>query len=229
MNTQLALPLGLRDDATFDNFYKGVNEHCNAALISAASGLDYPFIYLWGQVGAGRTHLLQAACCDATQKNRTSLYLPLATPELTPQILHDLEHINLVCIDDIDAIAQNKPWEEALFYLYNRIRDTGQTLIIAGAHPPQRLGLGLPDLASRLAWGVVFQVHILSDEDKLAALAMRAKLRGLVLSDEVGQFLLRRCPRSMSELFAILDTLDKASLQAQRKLTIPFVKSVLGV
>jgi DnaA family protein len=229
MSTQLALPLGLRDDATFDNFFLGVNQHCVTALIASASGSGYPFIYLWGQVGAGRSHLLQAACHLATQKNRTSVYLPLFTPDLAPQILQDLEHINLVCIDDIEAIAQNKSWEEALFYLYNRMRDTGQTLLIAGAHPPQRLGLALPDLVSRLAWGVVFQLHTLSDEDKLAALALRSKLRGLVLSEEVGQFLLRRCPRDMSQLFSILDTLDKASLQAQRKLTIPFVKSVLGV
>jgi DnaA family protein len=229
MSTQLALPLGLRDDATFDNFFQGVNAHCVTALNAAASGAGYPFIYVWGQIGAGRSHLLQAACHLATQKNRTCVYLPLSTPGLTPQILHDLEHINLVCIDDVEAIAKDNAWEEALFYLYNRIRDAGQTLLIAGAHPPQRLGLGLPDLVSRLAWGVVFQLHLLSDEEKWAALAMRAKLRGLVLSEEVGQFLLRRCPRDMTQLFAILDTLDKASLQAQRKLTIPFVKSVLGV
>ncbi len=229
MSTQLALPLGLRDDATFDNFFPGVNAHCVTALTAAASGSGYPFIYLWGQVGAGRSHLLQAACHLAAQKNRTCVYLPLCTPDLAVQILHDLEHINLVCIDDIEAIAQDKVWEEGLFHLYNRVRDMGTTLLIAGAHPPQRLGLGLPDLVSRLAWGVVFQLHLLSDEEKLAALAMRAKLRGLVLSDEVGQFLLRRCPRNMTQLFSILDRLDKASLQAQRKLTIPFVKSVLGV
>lgn len=225
--TQLALPLGLRDDATFDNYFPATNAHCVTALNAASAGQGYPYIYLWGQLGAGRSHLLQAACHLAAQKNRTSVYLPLNMPGLAPQILHDLEHIQLVCIDDIEAIAKNKLWEEALFYLYNRIRDTGQTLLIAGAHPPQRLGLELPDLVSRLAWGVVFQLQVLSDEDKLAALMMRAKLRGLVLSDEVGQFLLRRCPRNMTQLFSILDTLDAASLQAQRKLTIPFVKSVL--
>lgn len=229
MSTQLALPLGLRDDATFDNFFQGVNAHCVAALMASASGQRYPFIYLWGQSGAGRSHLLQAACHLATQKNRSCVYLPLSASGLAPQILQDLEHINLVCIDDIEAIAKNKSWEEGLFNLYNRIRDNNQTLLIVGAHPPQRLGLELADLVSRLAWGVVFQLHVLSDEDKLAALALRSKLRGLVLSEDVGHFLLRRCPRDMTQLFTILDTLDKASLQAQRKLTIPFVKSVLGV
>jgi DnaA-homolog protein len=229
MLTQLALPLGLRDDATFDNFYQGVNQHAMQAVIACASGEGYPFIYLWGQVGAGRSHLLQAACHLATEKNRSSVYLPLQTPDLAPQILQNLEHINVVCIDDIEAIAKDKLWEEALFHLYNRMRDTKQALLIAGNNPPQRLGLLLPDLVSRLAWGVVFQLQVLSDEDKLAALQMRAKLRGLILNDEVGQFLLRRCPRDMPKLFALLETLDRASLQAQRKLTIPFVKSVLQV
>ncbi|MGA2654499.1 MAG: DnaA regulatory inactivator Hda [Gammaproteobacteria bacterium] len=226
---QLALPLGLRDDATFNNFYEGVNTHCVNAVKMACLGKDHPFIYLWGQSGAGRSHLLQAACHLATQNNRSCVYLPLRTPGLSVSIFHDLEHVNLVCIDDVEAIAKNKSWEEGLFHLYNRIRDNGQTLLIAGAHPPQRLGLELPDLVSRLAWGVVFQLHLLSDEDKFAALALRSKLRGLVLTEDVGQFLLRRCPRDMTQLFSILDTLDKASLQAQRKLTIPFVKSVLGV
>lgn len=229
MSTQLALPLGLRDDATFDNFYEGVNTHCVAALKVAASGLEHPFIYLWGQNGAGRSHLLQSACHLATQNNRSCVYLPLRASGLSVSIFDDLEHINLVCIDDVEAIAKHKAWEEALFHLYNRIRDNGQTLLIAGSNPPQRLGLELPDLVSRLAWGVVFQLHLLSDEDKFAALAMRSKLRGLILTEDVGQFLLRRCPRDMTQLFSILDTLDKASLQAQRKLTIPFVKSVLGV
>lgn len=229
MTVQLTLPLSLRDDATFDNFYSSANEHCVAAVQASASGVGDPFIYLWGQEGAGRSHLLQAACHVAAQKSRTCVYLPLNTPGLTPQILHDLEHMHLVCIDDIDAIAKDSTWEEALFYLYNRIREASGTLLIAGAHAPAHLGLNLPDLVSRLAWGVVFQLHVLSDEDKLAALSMRAKLRGLVLNEEVGQFLLRRCPRNMTQLFSILDILDKASLQAQRKLTIPFVKSVLGV
>ncbi len=229
MSTQLALPLGLRDDATFDNFFLSTNQHCVSALRACASGEGYPFIYIWGQQGSGRSHLLQAACHLATQKNRSSVYVPLGTPELTPHILQNLEQMNLVCVDDIDAIAQDKQWEEALFHFYNNMRESGQTLLIAGRNPPQRLGLNLPDLVSRLAWGVVFQLHPLSDEDKLAALKLRADQRGFALTDEVGQFLLRRCPRDMIQLFALLETLDRASLQAQRKLTIPFVKTVLGV
>ncbi|HLF66372.1 MAG TPA: DnaA regulatory inactivator Hda, partial [Gammaproteobacteria bacterium] len=226
MSTQLALPIGLRDDATFDNFFPATNQQCVSALHACASGVGDAFIYIWGQQGSGRSHLLQAACHLATQKNRSSVYVPLGAPELTPQFLHNLEQMNLVCVDDIDAIAQDKQWEEALFHFYNNMREAGQTLLVAGRHPPQRLGLNLPDLASRLAWGVVFQLHLLADEDKLSALKLRAKVRGLALSDEVGQFLLRRCPRDMIQLFALLETLDLASLQAQRKLTIPFVKTV---
>ena len=115
-----------------------------------------------------------------------------------------------------------------MFHLFNRLRDSGRRLLIAASQSPRELPVKLPDLKSRLTMALVFQMRGLSDEDKLRALQLRASRRGLHLTDEVGHFILTRGTRSMSALFELLERLDQASLQAQRKLTIPFLKETLG-
>ncbi|MOA44467.1 DnaA regulatory inactivator Hda [compost metagenome] len=118
----------------------------------------------------------------------------------------------------------------AIFNLYNRILETGRTrLFITGDRPPRQLNLNLPDLASRLDWGQIYKLQPLSDEEKLLALQLRGKLRGFELPEDVGRFLLKRLDREMRTLFMTLDQLDHASITAQRKLTIPFVKEILGL
>ena len=135
----------------------------------------------------------------------------------------------LVCIDDLHLIAGRPAWEEAFFHAYNRIHDAGRRLIVTANVMPKSLGVTLPDVVSRLSWGVVFQLQSLTDTEKLAVLVMRAERRGMTLSEEVGKFILNHCPRHMSTLFAAFEALDKASLAAQRKLTIPFVKAILQI
>ena len=148
--------------------------------------------------------------------------------EDAPELLDNLELCELVCLDDLDAVAGRSDWEEGLFHLFNRLRDSGRRLLLAGTMSPRELPIQLPDLKSRLTLALVFQLHELSDEDKLRALQLRASRRGLQMSDEVGRFILTRGERSMSALFELLERLDQASLQAQRKLTIPFLKETLG-
>jgi len=221
MAVQLPLGITLADTATFDNFYTGDNA---AALHSMRDGAE-PFVYLWGASGSGRTHLLQAACQATAAVGEPAVYLPLGDrAELSPEMLDGLEAMRLVCLDDVDAIAGLEAWEQSLFHLYNRIRECGARLLAAADGAPGALALCLPDLASRLAWGPVFQLRTLSDADKLSALQLRARQRGLDLPAEVGEYLLRRCPRDTHSLFALLDSLDKAALAAQRRLTIPFVR-----
>lgn len=227
---QLTLGLSLKDEATFDNFFPGENKEIVAALKKVASGQGERMVYLSGTRGQGCTHLLQAICHEAHQHQLSSVYLPLANLiSMSPELLNGLESLQLVCIDDLQAVAGNESWEEALFHLYNRIHDAGGRMVMAANTPPKSIPIKLPDLISRLSWGIVFQLHPLSDQDKLAALKMRAYARGITLSDEVGRYLLTHCPRHMSTLFAALDALDKASLAAQRRLTIPFVKEVLEI
>lgn len=230
----IQLPLGvrLRDDATFANYYPGANAAALGyveRLCEAEAGWTDSLIYLWGGEGVGCSHLLQAACLRFEQRGEQAVYLPLAeVVEYGPELLDNLEQCELVCLDDLDALAGRGEWEEALFHLFNRLRDSGRRLLLAAGASPRELPVRLADLQSRLSLALVFQLHALSDEDKLRALQLRASRRGLHLSDEVGRFILTRGERSMSALFELLERLDQASLQARRKLTIPFLKETLG-
>ncbi|KII28757.1 MULTISPECIES: DnaA regulatory inactivator Hda [Pseudomonas] len=230
----IQLPLGvrLRDDATFINYYPGANAAALGyveRLCEADAGWTESLIYLWGKHGVGRTHLLQAACLRFEQMGEPAVYLPLAElMDRGVEILDNLEQYELVCLDDLQVIAGKADWEEAMFHLFNRLRDSGRRLLIAAATSPRELPVKLADLKSRLTLALIFQMRPLSDEDKLRALQLRASRRGLHLTDEVGHFILTRGTRSMSALFDLLEQLDQASLQAQRKLTIPFLKETLG-
>ena len=229
---QLPLSVRLRDDATFANFYPGANAAALGyveRLCEADAGWTESLIYLWGGEGVGRSHLLHAACIRFEQRDEQAIYLPM--DELVhygPEVFDNLEQCELVCLDGLDALAGRQEWEEGLFHLFNRLRDAGRKLLLSANKSPRELGIKLPDLKSRLTLALVFQLHGLSDEDKLRALQLRASRRGLHLTDEVGRFILTRGPRSMNLLFDLLDILDQASLQAQRKLTIPFLKEIFG-
>ncbi len=228
---QLPLGVRLRDDATFANFYPGINAAAQGyveRLCEPEAGWVESLVYLWGPLGVGRSHLLQAVCHRLEQQGAAALYLPLEeVAELGPALLEGLEQFELVCLDDVQRVATDPQWQEALFHLFNRLRDSGRRLLLSADAAPRELPLTLADLRSRLSQALVFQLHELSDEDKLRALQLRAFRRGLQMSEEAGRFILTRSGRSMNELFDVLERLDQASLQAQRKLTIPFLKEVL--
>jgi DnaA family protein len=230
MSNQLTLGVGLKDEATFANYYTGQNGPLIQELKKTASGQGERNIYFCGAGGEGCTHLLQAACHETSRHKLTSVYIPLTSLiGYSSAVFDGLESLMLVCIDDLHLIAGRPAWEEAFFHIYNRIHDAGGRLIVTANVMPKSLGMMLPDLVSRLSWGVVFQLQSLTDKEKLAVLVMRAERRGMSLSEEVGKFILNHCPRHMSTLFAAFEALDKASLAAQRKLTIPFVKAILQI
>lgn len=226
MAIQLPLGLGLREEVSFENFISHGNEQLIDSLVTTHP--KDKIMYLWGGESVGKTHLLHAWCKQQSERGLSVAFLPLAQyEELAPDMCHGLETLDAVCIDDIDAISGQSDWEEALFHLYNRLRDVGKLVLISATTAPSCLSIELADLVSRLNAALVFHVTALSDSEKARVLKLRASERGLVLSDEVTQYLMRHLPRDMAALVAVLDTLDKASLAAQRKLTIPFVKQVL--
>lgn len=231
MSRQLALAIQLNNEATLADFCWGDNALLHQQLHHALNGQGERLIYLWGIEGSGKSHLLQACCQEISTKNQSAIYLPLQTlKEWGPDVLEGMDEQTWICIDDLDAIANDAVWEEALFHLYNRVRDNGQTtLIISGRLPPANIAVRLPDLRSRLSWGLVIQLNELCDEDKINTLKLHASKRGFDLPTSVGQFLLNRCARNMHDLDILLNRLDEASLIAQRKITIPFVKHVLGL
>ncbi|NIW24336.1 MAG: DnaA regulatory inactivator Hda [Gammaproteobacteria bacterium] len=227
MRSQLALPLALAPHARFTTFYEGGN----AALIAHLRALDArgagEAVWLWGTTGAGRSHLLQAACADRIQ--RSAIYLPLAEHEnLAPDVLDGLERLELVALDDVDHVAASAEWNLALFRLFNGLLAEGGALLLAADGPPAAIDFVLEDLASRAAAAAVYQLKPLDDADRLRALQMHAAARGLELSDAAGQYLLARVSRDMAALCGWLETLDTASLAAQRKLTIPLIRETLA-
>lgn len=202
-----------------------------AALKDALQQKDDYYFYLWSRRGGGKSHLLHAACAELSARGKAVGYVPLDKRTwFVPEVLDGMEHLALICIDNIECIAGDERWEMAVFDLFNRIRENEKTcLLISGIRPPRQLKLKLADLASRLDWGQIYKLQPLSDEDKLQALKLRARLRGFELPEDVGRFLLKRLNRDMRTLFDTLNQLDSASIRAQRKLTIPFVKEILNL
>lgn len=220
---QMPLGIQLLDNARFDNFVVGHNE---TALYSIKNTMEQ-YVYLWGKSGSGKTHLLQALCHAYSKENLKLSYLPLNNIMLTPNAFENLESMDLVCLDNLEFAAGNPMWEEALFNLYNRLRDADTRLVVAAVMSPTSSDFKLADLSSRMCWGPVYHLKTLDDEEKKVALQQRAKNRGLELEDNVVEYLLNHSARDMQSLFELLDKLDSASLVAKRKLTVPFVKELL--
>jgi DnaA family protein len=219
---QLALPVRLRAEAVFDSFSVGPNGEIVAAL--RAPGVAP--LWLWGARGSGKTHLLQAVCAAAG--SAAAAYFPLGDAlNLPPDALQGFASRGVLCLDDVDAIAGDLRWEQVLFQLFNEALELRSRLIFAAAAPPGALPWALGDWRSRAAACIVYQLRELDDAARIEALRMRALQRGLQLPPETADYLLRRMPRDLTKLLALLDDLDEASLAAQRRLTIPFIRAAL--
>lgn len=234
MTRQLFLNIGLSDTASFDNFLVGRNhepvDRLRAAVDAVAQGRTPAerVLFLWGEPAVGKTHLLQAACHQAQASGRVALaYIPLAmAARVSPAVLEGLEMLPLVCVDDLDHIRGEAAWETALFTLCERLRNRDGLLIAAACTPPSRIGLDMPDLATRLGWGLVYPLRSLTDAGKLDAMRLRARNRGFELPEEVARYVLRRYPRDAHSLFELLDRIDRASLSRQRRITISLVRDL---
>jgi DnaA family protein len=223
--SQLALPLQLQDHAVFESFWSVGNDALIAYLKDLCDRGLSPGCWIWGAAATGKTHLLQAVCERIGDR---SVYLPLASLlDAGPALLQGLELRQFICLDEIDAVAGDPAWEQALFGLCNQAQDSGAVLVISANASARECGFDLKDLESRFTRLPPFHLQPLADADRLKALQLRAKLRGLDLPQETANYLLTRIKRDMASLYALLDRLDKEALKAQRRLTIPFVKSVL--
>jgi DnaA family protein len=225
MMEQLPLRVRLRDSARFSSFIVGKNAQALAALRFA--GPDPPrVVWLWGRAGTGKTHLLQAACAAAGELGATAAYVDLGAAP-SSAVLDGCEALGLVCLDGLEHIAHDADWNAAIFRLYTLLQDGSGRLAVASGSPPAGLPFTLPDLRSRLLAAELHQLVELDEAGQCAALQLRAAGRGLELSEEAALYLVHRLPRDMHSLFVVLDRLDHASLAAQRRLTIPFLREEL--
>jgi DnaA family protein len=218
---QLALGVRLRADAVFESYWPGLNSEVIAALRAQSTAP----LWLWGAAGSGKTHLLQAVCAAAGE---AAAYFPLdRSLALPPEAVAGFERTAVLCIDNVDAVAGDLGWERALFRLFNDAAELHTRLIFAAAAPPRRADWSLEDWRSRAAACVVYQLRELDDAGRIEALRLRAAQRGLQLPYDTSEYLLKRVPRDLRSLFDVLDELDEASLVAQRRLTIPFIREAL--
>jgi DnaA-homolog protein len=237
------LPLGVRipDRAVFESYFGGPNTQAveSAMQIAAgvASGLDVPagtgnvgtpaVTWLCGPTSVGKTHLLQAIVARAGKLGRAG-YFPLI--ELAPLgvgVLEGLTSLDCICLDDLDQVVGQLDWEKTLFGLLREVQERDGSLVASAKAPPALLPWSLRDLGSRFTAAAIFQLHELDEDDQQRALQLHAHVRGFDLPDDTARWLQRRFPRDMRTLYNLLDTLDEAALVAQRRLTVPFIRSVL--
>ncbi len=218
--SQLLLDIAHGSKPALDNFVAGRNIELFSALRHALSGGSERSFYLWGESGSGKSHLLQACIAEARAAKRGTAFASASVP------LQGLDNIvDVVAVDDVqllDDVAQI-----ALFDLYNRMRESGGLLLVSGNASPPHLELR-DDLRTRLGWGLVYQVHGLSDEEKARALSQHAQSRGFALPPEVTQYLLRHGRRDLASLMAALDALDEHSLRLHRAPSVPLLKEIFN-
>jgi DnaA family protein len=220
------IPLGVRlqDRSVFASFLAGDNSLALTAMQRTASGGDR-CAYLHGPAGSGKSHLLQALCAAVPG----SAYFPLTQLLASgPEVLEGADQLAAVALDDLHVVAGDGGWERRLFALYNACDESGTRLVVAARQPANSLGVALPDLRSRLASMPHFVLRALDEAQQRQALQLRAAQRGLELPDETVRYLQRRYARDMSSMQALLEKLDAASLQEQRRITVPFIRRITG-
>lgn len=216
MMRQLLLQLAPPPAPTLDNFVPGRNGAALQALRDIASGKGTErFVYLWGEPGSGRSHLLRGLVHTAgAQRAR---YFGDGT-------VAGADEAKVIAVDDVQALAAED--QIRLFDLYNGVRAAAGALVASGDAAPAQLALRA-DLRSRLAWGLALQLHPLSDAEKAAALHAHARARALELGEDVIAYLLQHARRDMASLIGILDALDRYSLEQKRPITLPLVRDAL--
>lgn len=230
MTLQRQLPLSLSPDVvpSYDNYYPGPNGLAVGVLQRFASSADDMQVYVWGGVHSGKTHLLLAAHNDHVTSGNKSFYISLKDSSLSVDLFDALDDYALLAIDDIDCIAGQKDWEQALFNLINFVRERSGKIIFSASTAPASGEWLLADLESRLSWGPVLKLEALSDTNVREALMMAVEKKGLQMPSETVSYLLKRHSRDVNSLLETLDLLDRESLAAGRaKITIPFLKACL--
>ncbi|MCK9605474.1 MAG: DnaA regulatory inactivator Hda [Methylomonas sp.] len=226
---QVPLQFEFQSNLTFASFFAGNNTEIITNLQNLADDGIEQQLFIWGERGCGKSHLLQASCQHAKAKDKDPFFLKFTPDQLpSPQMLEGLENMELVCFDDIQYIAGHADWETALFGFYNSHRQNNHKLLLAADCPPKYLPFDLLDLKTRMSWGLTLKIQPLRDDQLIDALTFKAHFLGFDIPPKVGRFLLNHYVRDLPALWLLLEKIDRATLAAQRKLTIPFLKQILA-
>jgi DnaA family protein len=225
---QIPLQLEPRRPDRFEDFIAGPNQTALAAVVAM---LDEPGVslFLSGPQGAGKSHLLNALCHAARERGLAAFYIALKRlPQEAAAGLEGLQVLDLVCVDDLDYVAGDPVWEEALFACFNQVRAAGGRLLISSSRPLASLSFHLPDLASRLAWGVQQKLRVPDDGGKLEILQQRARSLRIEVPQDVQNYLLKHGKRDMASQLTLLEQLKDAAFADKRKITVPLARKVLS-
>ena len=210
-----------------EDFVRGPNEHAFMAVLQL---LEKPegSLFLSGPEGSGKSHLLNGACHAARELGMAAFYIPLRRlPAEAAAGLQGLQILDLVCVDDLDCIAGNSGWEQALFNCFNEVHAARGRILVSSRKPLSALPFGLPDLASRLAWGVRQKLQVPGDEGKREVLQRQARRMHIELPPDVQDYLLKHGKRDMSSLLRSLERLRDAAFSEKRRITVPLLREVL--
>ncbi|MER2492579.1 DnaA regulatory inactivator Hda [Catenovulum sediminis] len=233
MKQQLTINFTHELEASFDYFYQQGNEMLLANLqefVTANVNVhSQQLMYIHGPKGSGKTHLLQATCHYADLNKQNAQYLPCSQLIAMPvAFTHGLEMNHLLLIDDIQEIAADDEWQTSIFDLINRTLEQGHKIVFSGSLPADDIPFTLPDLVSRLNWGQKWLVKPLDEAQRKEMLIMRSQSRGMPMTEELANFIVMRSQQDNASIMRCLEILDTQSLAEKRKLTIPFVKSVMA-
>ena len=225
---QIPLPLEPARPDRFEDFVPGPNEPIVLALKQM---LDEPggSVFLSGPSGSGKSHLLNALCHAARENDLVAFYLSLKNqPDDVADSLRGLQSMDLVCLDDLDSVAGRQAWETALFRCFNELRAAGGRLVVGSGQPLSRLSFGLPDLESRLAWGLRLKLEPVTDDDKLLIIRNRALALGVELPGDVQRYLIKHSKRDMDSLLLAVERLKQGAIVAKRRITVPLAREIIA-
>ncbi len=211
-----------------DDFVPGPNQNI---LLAIRRLLDEPGagLFLSGPEGSGKSHLLNALCHAAREKGLGAFYIALQhLPDEAAAGLDGLQGLDLVCVDDLDSVAGKPVWEQALFRCFNEVRAANGRLVVSSRMNLSSLQFDLPDLQSRLAWGLRMTLRLPDDEGKLQVLQQRARALGIELPGDVQRYLIKHSKRDMGSLLTLLEQIKDAAFVAKRRITVPLARDILA-
>jgi DnaA family protein len=228
MSIQFPLAFEFQANQGFNTFFTASNQETVSQLQELIRGTGQRQIFLYGEAALGKSHLLQACCQFAHAQGMNPFYYPFEAKRLPSlSMLENLEDVKLVCFDNINEIIGNLDWEQAFLNFLNQDVENNNRLILTARTNPKEITVKLPDLKNSLNLGVALELNPLEESEIINALIHKASYMGITISRKVGHFLVTHYASDLPSMWVLLEQLDKATLSAQRKLTIPFLKQIL--
>ena len=223
---QLTFPWNKSFHSSFEGFYIDPK---NKQLISILENISInENMYIYGLKNSGKTYLLQSLCNKYSKNDKSSLFLPLKDViKYGVEIIDSIENMDLVCIDGLEAVSQNKEWEIGLFNLINNAQQTGCRLVFTSSSEEGAINFSLADLDSRIRKFQSHEIFPISDDHLLKALKKITNLRSISLGEKEAQYLITYTKRNIADLTIILESLDQLSMENKRRITIPLIKELL--